>query len=181
MTLSCWLRRRLTFGSEKTLRYRMCYDSVFFCSGLKPVYSVQTTALFKLIPTDPLRVCIVQPLHQPEVGHVGRPLHPLRNNCNQAVLQQHDRSASFSIYGWICSTQRLNCNSPPGGGPSVSPRQTDLVRLAQECCYHSNLPVAAYGVIVLVNITVSCPDKGQLWRVSDQIADGFYLLLGCND
>lgn len=46
------------------------------------------------------------------------------------------------------------------GGPSVSPRLTDLVKLAQECCYHSNLPVAAYGVIVLTNITVSCPDKG---------------------
>uniref|UniRef100_A0A665WFH6 Integrator complex subunit 7 n=1 Tax=Echeneis naucrates TaxID=173247 RepID=A0A665WFH6_ECHNA len=48
------------------------------------------------------------------------------------------------------------------GGSSVPPRLTDLVKLAQECCYHSNLAVAAHGVIVLSNIAVSCPEKVQL-------------------
>lgn len=46
------------------------------------------------------------------------------------------------------------------GGPSVPPRLTDLVKLAQECCYHSNLAVAAHGVIVLSNIAISFPEKG---------------------
>ena len=46
------------------------------------------------------------------------------------------------------------------GGSSVPPRLTDLVKLAQECCYHSNLAVAAHGVIVLCNIAISCPQKG---------------------
>lgn len=46
------------------------------------------------------------------------------------------------------------------GGSTVPPRLTDLVKLAQECCYHSNLAVAAHGVIVLSNITISCPEKG---------------------
>uniref|UniRef100_A0A4W6F587 Integrator complex subunit 7 n=1 Tax=Lates calcarifer TaxID=8187 RepID=A0A4W6F587_LATCA len=48
------------------------------------------------------------------------------------------------------------------GTSSVPPRLTDLVKLAQECCYHSNLAVAAHGVIVLSNIAVSCPEKVQL-------------------
>uniref|UniRef100_A0A8C9WT92 Integrator complex subunit 7 n=1 Tax=Sander lucioperca TaxID=283035 RepID=A0A8C9WT92_SANLU len=48
------------------------------------------------------------------------------------------------------------------GGSSVPPLLTDLVKLAQECCYHSNLAVAAHGVIVLSNIAISCPEKVQL-------------------
>uniref|UniRef100_A0A8C5HQY6 Integrator complex subunit 7 n=1 Tax=Gouania willdenowi TaxID=441366 RepID=A0A8C5HQY6_GOUWI len=48
------------------------------------------------------------------------------------------------------------------GGSSVHPRLTDLVKLAQECCYHSNLAVAAHGVIVLSNIAISCTGKAQL-------------------
>lgn len=46
------------------------------------------------------------------------------------------------------------------GGSLIPPRLTDLVKLAQECCYHSNLAVAAHGVIVLTNIAISCPEKG---------------------
>lgn len=46
----------------------------------------------------------------------------------------------------------------------VSPQLTDLVKLAQECCYHSNLAVAAQGVVVLSNIVISCPEKGELLR-----------------
>uniref|UniRef100_A0A7N6AHA4 Integrator complex subunit 7 n=1 Tax=Anabas testudineus TaxID=64144 RepID=A0A7N6AHA4_ANATE len=34
------------------------------------------------------------------------------------------------------------------GGSSAPPRLTDLVKLAQECCYHSNVAVAAHGVIL---------------------------------
>lgn len=46
------------------------------------------------------------------------------------------------------------------GSTSIPPRLTDLVKLAQECCFHSNLAVAAHGVIVLSNIVISCPEKG---------------------
>lgn len=48
----------------------------------------------------------------------------------------------------------------PSGSTSVPPRLTDLVKLAQECCFHSNLGVAAHGVKVLSNIVISCPEKG---------------------
>lgn len=57
------------------------------------------------------------------------------------------------------------------GTSSVPPRLTDLVKLAQECCYHSNLAVAAHGVIVLSNIAVSCPEKGLLQQVIACIMD----------
>lgn len=46
------------------------------------------------------------------------------------------------------------------GEVSPAPRHTDLVKLAQECCYHSNLAVAAHGITVLTSIAVSCPEKG---------------------
>lgn len=42
-----------------------------------------------------------------------------------------------------------------------SPRSSDLVKLAQECCYHNNRGIAAHGVRVLTNITVSCQEKGK--------------------
>ncbi|XP_061668634.1 integrator complex subunit 7 [Syngnathoides biaculeatus] len=42
---------------------------------------------------------------------------------------------------------------------STPPRMTDLVKLAQECCYHSNLSVAAHGVIILSNIVICCPEN----------------------
>lgn len=46
------------------------------------------------------------------------------------------------------------------GNVGSSPRSSDLVRLAQECCYHNNRGIAAHGVRVLTNITVSCQEKG---------------------
>jgi len=52
------------------------------------------------------------------------------------------------------------CKTFLSGGSSVPPRLTDLVKLAQECCYHSNLAVAAHGVIILSNIAISCSEKG---------------------
>uniref|UniRef100_A0A8C6TRW9 Integrator complex subunit 7 n=1 Tax=Neogobius melanostomus TaxID=47308 RepID=A0A8C6TRW9_9GOBI len=49
--------------------------------------------------------------------------------------------------------------SAAAGSTPVPPRLTDLVKLAQECCYHSNLCVSGHGVNVLTNIALSCPDK----------------------
>ncbi|XP_048107303.1 LOW QUALITY PROTEIN: integrator complex subunit 7 [Alosa alosa] len=68
-------------------------------------------------------------------------------------------SVLSALSGTIAIKQYLS--SGAGGSSSPSPRQTDLVRLAQECCYHSNLPVAAHGVTVLANIVISCPEKSR--------------------
>ncbi|TNN76146.1 Integrator complex subunit 7 [Liparis tanakae] len=66
------------------------------------------------------------------------------------------------------------------GGSSVSPRLTDLVKLAQECCYHSNLAVAAHGVIVLSNIAISCPEKDILQLEQDTVLGVESLLMLCS-
>lgn len=47
------------------------------------------------------------------------------------------------------------------GESPQSPHLTDIVKLAQDCCYHSNLAVAAHGITVLANVTISCPEKGS--------------------
>lgn len=58
-----------------------------------------------------------------------------------------------------CEFNHLISLDDAGEAPPA-PRHTDLVKLAQECCYHSNLAVAAHGITVLTSITVSCPQKG---------------------
>ncbi|KAJ8355599.1 hypothetical protein SKAU_G00183930 [Synaphobranchus kaupii] len=58
-------------------------------------------------------------------------------------------------------------------------RPTDLVRLAQESCYHSNLAVAAHGVTVLSNIAISCPEKEVLQVEQDTVLGVESLLMMC--
>uniref|UniRef100_A0AAQ4R346 Integrator complex subunit 7 n=1 Tax=Gasterosteus aculeatus aculeatus TaxID=481459 RepID=A0AAQ4R346_GASAC len=66
------------------------------------------------------------------------------------------------------------------GGPSAPPRLTDLVKLAQECCYHSNLAIAAHGVIVLSNIAISCPEKDIVQLEQDTVLGVESLLMLCS-
>ncbi|XP_077567360.1 integrator complex subunit 7 [Stigmatopora nigra] len=57
---------------------------------------------------------------------------------------------------------------------------TDLVKLAQECCYHSNLAVAAHGVVVLSNIVISCPEKDITHLEQDTVLGLESLLMLCS-
>ncbi|TWW68712.1 Integrator complex subunit 7 [Takifugu flavidus] len=66
------------------------------------------------------------------------------------------------------------------GSPSIPPRLSDLVKLAQECCYHSNLAVAAHGVIVLSNIVISCPEKDIVQLEQDTVLGVESLLMLCS-
>ncbi|KAG9344644.1 hypothetical protein JZ751_010329 [Albula glossodonta] len=70
--------------------------------------------------------------------------------------------------------------SLPAGGASAPSRPTDLVRLAQESCYHSNLAVAAHGVTVLSNIAISCPEKDVLQLEQDTVLGVESLLVICS-
>ncbi|ETE68294.1 Integrator complex subunit 7, partial [Ophiophagus hannah] len=45
------------------------------------------------------------------------------------------------------------------GTKSTTARSSDLVKLAQESCYHNNQNIAAHGVRVLTNIAASCQEK----------------------
>ncbi|XP_028616003.1 integrator complex subunit 7 isoform X2 [Grammomys surdaster] len=66
------------------------------------------------------------------------------------------------------------------GNVSSSPRSSDLVKLAQECCYHSNRGIAAHGVRVLTNITVSCQEKDLLSLEQDAVFGLESLLVLCS-
>ncbi|XP_034368950.1 integrator complex subunit 7 [Arvicanthis niloticus] len=66
------------------------------------------------------------------------------------------------------------------GNVGSSPRSSDLVKLAQECCYHSNRGIAAHGVRVLTNITVSCQEKDLLSLEQDAVFGLESLLVLCS-
>lgn len=66
------------------------------------------------------------------------------------------------------------------GNVGSSPRSSDLVKLAQECCYHSNRAIAAHGVRVLTNITVSCQEKDLLSLEQDAVFGLESLLVLCS-
>uniref|UniRef100_A0A8D1BV11 Integrator complex subunit 7 n=1 Tax=Sus scrofa TaxID=9823 RepID=A0A8D1BV11_PIG len=66
------------------------------------------------------------------------------------------------------------------GNVGSSPRASDLVRLAQECCYHNNRGIAAHGVRVLTNITVSCQEKDLLALEQDAVFGLESLLVLCS-
>ncbi|XP_006163765.1 integrator complex subunit 7 [Tupaia chinensis] len=66
------------------------------------------------------------------------------------------------------------------GNVGSTPRSSDLVKLAQECCYHSNRGIAAHGVRVLTNITVSCQEKDLLALEQDAVFGLESLLVLCS-
>ncbi|XP_033846434.1 integrator complex subunit 7 isoform X1 [Periophthalmus magnuspinnatus] len=70
-------------------------------------------------------------------------------------------------------------NKTPGSS-QVPPRLTDLVKLAQESCYHSNLWVSGHGVIVLTNITLSGPDKDMVQLEQDTLLALQSLVMLCS-
>ncbi|XP_014972774.3 integrator complex subunit 7 isoform X1 [Macaca mulatta] len=66
------------------------------------------------------------------------------------------------------------------GNVSSPPRSSDLVKLAQECCYHNHRGIAAHGVRVLTNITVSCQEKDLLALEQDAVFGLESLLVLCS-
>ncbi|XP_057626104.1 integrator complex subunit 7 isoform X3 [Chionomys nivalis] len=82
-------------------------------------------------------------------------------------------AGSFSVKTSLCGCRVL-------GNVGSSPRSSDLVKLAQECCYHSNRGIAAHGVRVLTNITVSCQEKDLLSLEQDAVFGLESLLVLCS-
>ncbi|XP_048212748.1 integrator complex subunit 7 [Perognathus longimembris pacificus] len=66
------------------------------------------------------------------------------------------------------------------GNVGSSPRSSDLVKLAQECCYHNNRGIAVHGVRVLTNITVSCQEKDLSALEQDAVFGLESLLVLCS-
>ncbi|XP_053314662.1 integrator complex subunit 7 [Spea bombifrons] len=66
------------------------------------------------------------------------------------------------------------------GAISGPARYSDLIKLAQECSYHSNRGIAAHGVTVLTNIVSSCQDKDPLGLEKDAVYGLESLLVLCS-
>ncbi|XP_029449109.1 integrator complex subunit 7 isoform X1 [Rhinatrema bivittatum] len=67
----------------------------------------------------------------------------------------------------------------PGNAAAIA-RSSDLVKLAQECSYHSSRGIAAHGVRVLTNIVASCQEKDHLALENDAVFGLESLLVLCN-
>uniref|UniRef100_A0A8D2IN07 Integrator complex subunit 7 n=1 Tax=Varanus komodoensis TaxID=61221 RepID=A0A8D2IN07_VARKO len=64
--------------------------------------------------------------------------------------------------------------------PGMNTRSSDLVKLAQECCYHNSCGTAAHGVRVLTNIAASCPEEDRLPLEQDAVFGLESLLVLCS-
>ncbi|XP_044278104.1 integrator complex subunit 7 isoform X2 [Varanus komodoensis] len=66
------------------------------------------------------------------------------------------------------------------GTAMTAARSSDLVKLAQECCYHNSCGTAAHGVRVLTNIAASCPEEDRLPLEQDAVFGLESLLVLCS-
>ncbi|XP_077013861.1 integrator complex subunit 7 [Tamandua tetradactyla] len=103
--------------------------------------------------------------------------------CECALQTPYDslKLGMLSVLSTLSGTIAIKhyFNITPGNVGS-SPRSSDLVRLAQECCYHNNRGIAAHGVRVLTNITVSCQEKDLLALEQDAVFGLESLLVLCS-
>ncbi|XP_062969752.1 integrator complex subunit 7 isoform X2 [Cynocephalus volans] len=103
--------------------------------------------------------------------------------CECALQTPYDslKLGMLSVLSTLSGTIAIKhyFNIAPGNVGS-SPRSSDLVKLAQECCYHNNRGIAAHGVRVLTNITVSCQEKDLLALEQDAVFGLESLLVLCS-
>ncbi|XP_037680271.1 integrator complex subunit 7 isoform X1 [Choloepus didactylus] len=103
--------------------------------------------------------------------------------CECALQTPYDslKLGMLSVLSTLSATIAIKhyFNIAPGNVGS-SPRSSDLVKLAQECCYHNNRGIAAHGVRVLTNITVSCQEKDLLALEQDAVFGLESLLVLCS-
>ncbi|XP_047377034.1 integrator complex subunit 7 [Sciurus carolinensis] len=89
-------------------------------------------------------------------------------------------SVLSTLSGTIAIKQYFSLAPACSGNVGSSPRSSDLVKLAQECCYHNNRGIAAHGVRVLTNITVSCQEKDLVALEQDAVFGLESLLVLCS-
>ncbi|XP_055966779.1 integrator complex subunit 7 isoform X2 [Sorex fumeus] len=102
--------------------------------------------------------------------------------CECALQTPYDslKLGTLSVLATLSGTIAVkHYFSLAAGNVGSSPRASDLVRLAQECCYHSNRGVAAHGARVLTNIAVSCQEKDLLALEQDAVFGLESLLVLC--
>uniref|UniRef100_A0A803TNV1 Integrator complex subunit 7 n=1 Tax=Anolis carolinensis TaxID=28377 RepID=A0A803TNV1_ANOCA len=86
-------------------------------------------------------------------------------------------SVLSTLSGTIAIKQYFNTGP---GVTAASSRSSDLIKLAQECCYHNNQGIAVHGVRVLTNIVASCQEKDLLPLEQDAVFGLESLLVLCS-
>uniref|UniRef100_A0A3B1KBX4 Integrator complex subunit 7 n=1 Tax=Astyanax mexicanus TaxID=7994 RepID=A0A3B1KBX4_ASTMX len=107
----------------------------------------------------------------------------IQTMCECALSTPYDtlKLGMASVLSTLSGTIAIKQYFSSATGESLpAPHLTDLVKLAQECCYHSNLAVAAHGITVLANIAISCPEKDFVQLEQDTVMGMESLLLLCS-
>ncbi|NXW61066.1 INT7 protein, partial [Eurystomus gularis] len=103
--------------------------------------------------------------------------------CESALQTPYDslKLGMLSVLSTLSGTIAIKqyFSSAPGT-PSTTARSFDLVKLAQECCYHNNRGIAAHGVRILTNISASCQEKDLLPLEQDAVFGLEALLVLCS-
>ncbi|NXS63195.1 INT7 protein, partial [Brachypteracias leptosomus] len=103
--------------------------------------------------------------------------------CESALHTPYDslKLGMLSVLSTLSGTIAIKqyFSSAPGTA-STTARSFDLVKLAQECCYHNNRGIAAHGVRILTNISASCQEEDLLPLEQDAVFGLEALLVLCS-
>ncbi|NWW65857.1 INT7 protein, partial [Ifrita kowaldi] len=103
--------------------------------------------------------------------------------CESALNTPYDslKMGMLSVLSTLSGTIAIKqyFSSAPGAAATTA-RSFDLVKLAQECCYHNNRGIAAHGVRILTNISASCQEKDLLPLEQDAVFGLEALLVLCS-
>uniref|UniRef100_A0A8C9LAU1 Integrator complex subunit 7 n=1 Tax=Pavo cristatus TaxID=9049 RepID=A0A8C9LAU1_PAVCR len=103
--------------------------------------------------------------------------------CESALHTPYDslKLGMLSVLSTLSGTIAIKqyFSSAPGTAATTA-RSFDLVKLAQECCYHNNRGIAAHGVRILTNISASCQEKDLLPLEQDAVFGLESLLVLCS-
>ncbi|KAJ7407037.1 hypothetical protein WISP_129359 [Willisornis vidua] len=103
--------------------------------------------------------------------------------CESALHTPYDslKMGMLSVLSTLSGTIAIKqyFSSAPGAAATTA-RSFDLVKLAQECCYHTNRGIAAHGVRILTNISASCQEKDLLPLEQDAVFGLEALLVLCS-
>ncbi|NXD36632.1 INT7 protein, partial [Copsychus sechellarum] len=103
--------------------------------------------------------------------------------CESALNTPYDslKMGMLSVLSTLSGTIAIKqyFSSAPGAATTTA-RSFDLVKLAQECCYHNNRGIAAHGVRILTNISASCQEKDLLPLEQDAVFGLEALLVLCS-
>ncbi|XP_041069699.1 integrator complex subunit 7 [Carcharodon carcharias] len=106
----------------------------------------------------------------------------IQSLCECALQSPYDslKLGTLSVLSTLSGTIAMKQYYYGSQGNSTAPiRPDDLIKLVQECCYHSNSAIAAHSVTVLTNVA-SCLEKDFLSLEQDAVSALQSILVLCS-